>query len=386
MRVMPDHSLTATQRLSIWQVAIGFDHPHLVRMLDAGRATADGTPLIYAVCEYPDEFLAGVLEGRPLSAAEAREVLRAALDALRFVHERGFVHAAADPTHIMAFGDRIKLPSDTIERPDTCMSPAEPGPYDPPEAASGTVSAAGDLWSLGITLHEVLTQHRPNLANDSEFRYLAEPFATILRNCLKPGPEERWTIGDIENFLRPAAPEPRPVEAASPEPLPERAAPAVPARPFPIRWVPAAGVVAAVALSAVLLRKPETPAPAPAPAAVAPAAVEPVAVAPAAAAVQPKETVSRPQPLPEPATPVVARVWRVVAWTYSSREAAEKKARSLNRQSPEWKASVFAPNGNRGPYFVSLGGRMSRAEALELQKRARSRGLPRDTFARNFSQ
>jgi eukaryotic-like serine/threonine-protein kinase len=394
MRVMPDHSLQTAQQLSAWQAAMGFDHPHLVRMLDAGRATADGTPLIFAVCEYPDDFLAAVLEERPLSAAEARDLLVAALDALRFVHERGFVHTAVDPAHIMAFGDRVKLPSDSLQRGGLRAPSAGSGPYDPPEAASGTVSPAGDLWTLGIMLHEVLTQHRPNLARDAEFLYLAEPFATILRHCLKAEPGERWTLGDIENCLRPAPPVPVPAKSeplpALPVPVAAKVAPVrtertpvppEPARPlssrgFPVGWVPVVGVVAALALSAVLLRKPEAHAPAPTPA----------PVAPAARAVEPTEAAPARRPSPLPAKPTATGAWRVVAWTYATRQAAEKKVHSLNRQAPEWKAQVFAPNGDRQPYFVALGGRMSRAEALQLQQKARARGLPGDTFARNFSK
>jgi hypothetical protein len=35
---------------------------------------------------------------------------------------------------------------------------------------------------------------------------------------------------------------------------------------------------------------------------------------------------------------------------------------------------------------VALGGRMTLAQAERLQKEARSKGLPRDTFVRNFSK
>jgi len=397
VRVMPDHSLPAIEQLSAWQAAMEFEHPYLVRMLDAGRATADGTPLIYAVCEYPDDFLAAVLEERALSAAEARELLAAALGALRFLHQRGFVHTAVDPAHIMAFGDCIKLPSDSLARAGTRVPGPGPAPYDPPEAVSGMVSPAGDLWALGITLHEVLTQHRPNLERDAEFRYLAEPFASILRQCLKADPAERGTAADIEGLLQRSSSE-RAADAAEPAPVPAAVQPAraqpaavppalpppakeparaVRSRSFPLWWVPAAGIVAAVVLSAVLLRNP-------APHATPTAPTTPVA--PVAQAVRPAENAPTPPAAHWPARPAATGAWRVVAWTYSTREAAEKKVRSLNRTSPGWNAELFAPNGDRQPYFVALGGRMSRAEALQLQQKARTHGLPADTFARNFSK
>ena len=74
----------------------------------------------------------------------------------------------------------------------------------------------------------------------------------------------------------------------------------------------------------------------------------------------------------------------MVAYTYNRREQAESKAKSLNEKKA-WKAEVFAPKGDRAPYYVSLGGRMTLSQAEQVQKEARSKGLPRDTFVRNFS-
>jgi eukaryotic-like serine/threonine-protein kinase len=74
-----------------------------------------------------------------------------------------------------------------------------------------------------------------------------------------------------------------------------------------------------------------------------------------------------------------------VAYEYHKREQAEKKAHSLNQKRPTLHAEVFAPRGNRAPYFVALGGRLTLAQAEQLKREARALGLPRDTFVRNFS-
>src|SRR4051812_9259040 len=66
VRVMSGDSPTADRRLEMWRRAIDLEHPHLVRMLDAGRTEVEGVPLIYAVCEQPDDFLANALAERPL--------------------------------------------------------------------------------------------------------------------------------------------------------------------------------------------------------------------------------------------------------------------------------------------------------------------------------
>jgi eukaryotic-like serine/threonine-protein kinase len=44
---------------------------------------------------------------------------------------------------------------------------------------------------------------------------------------------------------------------------------------------------------------------------------------------------------------------------------------------------VFTPNG-RAPYLVTVGGVMSRDEAFAMARKARSEGLPRDSYAQNY--
>jgi len=78
--------------------------------------------------------------------------------------------------------------------------------------------------------------------------------------------------------------------------------------------------------------------------------------------------------------------WRVIAYTYSRMKDAENKARSINQKLPGLNAGVFTPKGrNQPPFLVALGGRMTRNDAAGLQRRALSRGLPRDTFIRNYN-
>jgi len=58
----------------------------------------------------------------------------------------------------------------------------------------------------------------------------------------------------------------------------------------------------------------------------------------------------------------------------------------INRKWPQLKAEKFTPAGSGPPYYVALGGRMTRTEAVRLQQRAISSGLPSDTFVRNFKK
>ena len=438
IRVRDAAAPDAETQLDMWLRATAIEHPHIVRMLDAGRADVEGGAAIYCVCENPDECLAGVLAERPLLPSETREVLEATLSALSFLHDHGLAHGAVEARHILAFGDTIKLPSDTLREVS-----AEFGP-------------ASDMRALGIMLHEVLTREAPRADAHTDFSYLPEPFRSIIRNTVKADAGSRWTVDDIRAHLNPppkplveavAAPAVVPVEQAlfdmAPDPQPG-AAPVVesapagapppiaaaapverptlpPPRPrseppvergFPLKWIPVAGLAAAAVLGAFVLRSPERPAEA----TTTPASAPPTATAPApAAAVRnappaattPKAapaSVNPPAISPQPPKPSAfpgtradragtpdarpstgAPIWRVIAYTYNGRSNAEKKVKSINAQFPAWHAEVFMPKGDKAPYFVSLGGRMTLAQAERVQKDARAKGLPKDTFVRNFS-
>jgi hypothetical protein len=111
--------------------------------------------------------------------------------------------------------------------------------------------------------------------------------------------------------------------------------------------------------------------------------VETAAPPPLTKTASPKPTV-RTAPKPSPAAG--QEIWRVIAFTYHTRDAAAKKAQQLNEYHPGIHADVFVPKDNRGYYLVSLGGRMTREEAERLQRSARGKGLPRDLYVQNYSR
>jgi eukaryotic-like serine/threonine-protein kinase len=84
--------------------------------------------------------------------------------------------------------------------------------------------------------------------------------------------------------------------------------------------------------------------------------------------------------------PAGQEMWRVIAFTYRTRAAAEKKVEQLNEYHPGLNANVFSPKDKGGYYLVSLGGRMTREEAERLQRTARGKGLPRDLYVQNYSR
>ena len=214
IKLVPADSPEAEGLLARWRHAAKLSHPHMIRLLDMGRGELDGAPVLYVVMEYAEENLSSVIARRPLAPAEARAILGPVVDALAYVHAKGFVHCRIKPANIMAENDRLKISSDGLCRiGEFSGSVGKPGAYDPPEAAGGRISPAGDVWSLGMTLCEALTQRLPvwertNQAEPALPSTLPAEFLDLARHCMRRDPQLRWSVADISARLLPNAPTP----------------------------------------------------------------------------------------------------------------------------------------------------------------------------------
>ncbi len=221
----------APGQLSRWRMAAKLSHPRLMRVFEAGDCELGGAKTLYVVTEVADEDLSQILPQRSLTPEEARDMLAAVLDALTYVHAQGFVHGSLKPSNIMALADQVIISSDTL-RPigESRSGPAKPGVYDPPETDSGGVSPAGDVWSLGATLVEALTQRLPAWEKDGSAECalpetVPGQFLNLASHCLRRDPRERWTLTQIKAWLQPSSPAhppPKPVAAVLRETLVKR--------------------------------------------------------------------------------------------------------------------------------------------------------------------
>src|ERR1700683_3615928 len=208
IKLIPADSVDALAQLSRWKQAAKLSHSHLVRLLVMGRCQIDHADMLYVVMEYAEENLSAVIARRPLDANEARALLGPVVDALAYIHAQGFVHCRLKPSNIMADDDLLKISSDGLCRiGESSGSPGEPGAYDPPEASGGRISPAGDVWSLGMTLTEALTQRLPvwertNQAEPSLPSNLPPEILDLARHCLRRDPQLRWTVADIAARLQ----------------------------------------------------------------------------------------------------------------------------------------------------------------------------------------
>jgi TonB family protein len=210
LKLVAAGSPAAEVHLGLWKRAAHLTHPNLMTIFDAGRCRLEDVPFIYAVMEFAEENLSEILPQRALTAEEVRDVLDPALDVLVYLHGKGLVHGHLKPSNILATHDRLKLSSDSIfpigEKRQLLRGRDL---YDAPEMQSSPVSPKEDVWSLGVTLVEALTQHPPvfsseQSADPSVPRELPDLFLVIAKHALRRDPNHRWSVAEIAARLNPA--------------------------------------------------------------------------------------------------------------------------------------------------------------------------------------
>jgi serine/threonine protein kinase len=154
------------------RVLAQLEHRHIVRALDAGEQ--DGIP--YFVMEFVSGINLSQLVRRlgPLPVPEACSIARLAASALQYAHEQKVIHRDVKPSNLMITAEgEVKLldlglaqilelkVEDSLSRADQVLGTLA---YMSPEQLSGRqqVTRQSDIYSLGVTLHELLTGQRPS--------------------------------------------------------------------------------------------------------------------------------------------------------------------------------------------------------------------------------
>ncbi|MBO6577255.1 MAG: serine/threonine-protein kinase [Rhodothermales bacterium] len=145
----------------------------IAAIYEIGEAPIEGTtgdPVLFIAMEFVEgEDLSSLIADGPLTSDDAIEVALGVAGALEAAHASGIVHRDIKPGNVKRTADgRIKVLDFGLARPTQAQTLTQAGvtmgtaAYMSPEQASGgPVDGRSDLFSLGVTLYEMLAGRPP---------------------------------------------------------------------------------------------------------------------------------------------------------------------------------------------------------------------------------
>ena len=202
------------------QMVAALDHPGLVTVLDAG--VDDGVP--YLVMDLVEgTSLATFCRGRQVAPHRVAYVGAELASVLAYVHEGGIVHRDVKPSNILVGSDGVIRLADfgiarVVKDPHSHTGTGQTigtAAYLAPEQVRGEpVTAASDIYSLGLVLLEALTGTRAYTGGPMEAALARLDEAPLIPTSLPTGwpallsrmtafePSERPTAQEIVPVLR----------------------------------------------------------------------------------------------------------------------------------------------------------------------------------------
>lgn len=191
------------------------NHPNIVSVYDSGEASSG---CLYYAMEYVKgtNLRRFMKDGR----ATAKQLLGIAMqvcEALQFAHSRGVVHRDVKPANILIDENgRAKVADFGLAKvigapPQHLLTGASDAlgtpDYMAPEAVTRDyeVDHRADIYSLGVMLYEMLTNHVPKGAWEPPSRAVGvdERFDEVVSRALQVDPRRRYqSVGDLSTMVR----------------------------------------------------------------------------------------------------------------------------------------------------------------------------------------
>ena len=192
-------------------------HPHLVRGYDVLESPAPVVAMETLTGQTLDHLIDSGDD--PLEPPEAAQLGLQLASVAGYLHLQGFLHLDIKPDNMIVEGGRAKLIDLNLARAPG-EAPDGIGTWcymSPEQARGGELTAAADVWGIGVTLYEALsgidafdgeeefpqlTRAAPDLA---EIRELPEELTGLVGSCLEAEPAERPSLPQLIQRLVPVA-------------------------------------------------------------------------------------------------------------------------------------------------------------------------------------
>lgn len=200
-------------------------HPHLVRAYETITTTEQPRPAV-VLETLPGHTLSYLIEMQGQLPFGDIALLGIQLSsALTYLHKEKWVHLDVKPSNVVATGGRaILIDLSLVSRPGDSDGGGTFDYLSPEQASRAPVTAAADVWGLGVTLFEATTgdvpfpesSHKqrtdrgdrwyPQLEGGpppvrSVRRAAPQPLAEIIDSCLQREPSRRPTLDEVATTL-----------------------------------------------------------------------------------------------------------------------------------------------------------------------------------------
>jgi serine/threonine-protein kinase len=204
------------------QIAVQFDHPHVVRTFEHGLTTKNEQYLVMEFIDGPD--MNSVLIAKdPVLDGQRLKLIRQAAEAIGAVHEKGFIHRDICPRNLLLCRtrDEVKLIDFGLAVPATkaFMQPGNrtgtPNYMAPEIVRRRATSPRVDIFAFGVSAYEILTYELPWLRGSTGMAAMTHDqpakdirayrpkidstLADAIHWCLKPEAKDRCPT--MEDFL-----------------------------------------------------------------------------------------------------------------------------------------------------------------------------------------
>jgi serine/threonine-protein kinase len=207
------------------ELSLRVRHPNVVVVHDVGRTPEGRAYMAMELLE--GTTLRERLSEGPLPPVAALSIAIQICAGLSEVHRGTIVHRDLKPENVMLCAtaegeDRVKILDFGVAQ----VFEAAPGrgekvvgsPWymSPEQAMNGAVDERGDLYSLGVILHEMLMGEQPGVPVDLPFARatprLTEALGQLVRRCLQGRPDDRPRSAEVvrdalERIRRPLVPD-----------------------------------------------------------------------------------------------------------------------------------------------------------------------------------